>query len=90
VIAFNAGGAAEIVRADAAEPTGVFFLEQTAAAVLAAIEHFEEQPARWSAQACRENAMRFDRARFRQRFGQALRLHWDAFARERARAGAKR
>jgi glycosyltransferase involved in cell wall biosynthesis len=62
VIAFGRGGAAEIVRPD----TGVLFAEQTPDAVLAAVERFESQE--FKAEACRANASRFDRPRFRERF----------------------
>ena len=56
------GGAAEIVRPD----TGVLFDEQTPEAILAAVEQFESQ--HFDAEACRANALRFDRPRFRERF----------------------
>lgn len=62
VIAFGRGGAAEIVRPD----TGVLFAEQTADAVIRAIETFEGR--RYSPGACRQNALRFDRPRFREGF----------------------
>lgn len=77
LVAFGRGGAAEIVRAD----TGVLFAEQSADAVIDALRHFESSS--FSPQRCRENALRFDRARFRQRFGELLRAHWEQFRRER-------
>jgi glycosyltransferase involved in cell wall biosynthesis len=74
VIALNRGGAAEIVRGeDATRPTGVLFEEQDAAQVLAALGRFERDPARFAPQACRDNALRFDRAAFRRRFAEMLR-----------------
>jgi len=73
VIALARGGAAEIVRDD----TGLLFSEQTADALGAAVERFEEDRGRFAAAACRENAMRFDRRRFRQRFAQLVRSHWE-------------
>lgn len=82
VIAYNAGGAAEIVRAPPA-PTGVLFDEQTPQAILAALERFEEQPAAFAPERCRENALRFDRAAFRRRFAHTLAAHWGAFSRAR-------
>jgi glycosyltransferase involved in cell wall biosynthesis len=75
LVAFGGGGAAEIARAD----TAVLFREQTAEAVVAAVRRFEGR--RFSPQACRENALRFDRAGFRQRFNQLLRAQWDRFSR---------
>jgi glycosyltransferase involved in cell wall biosynthesis len=67
LIAFGAGGAAEIARED----TGVLFAEQTPDSLIDALRRFE--PRAFSPQACRENALRFDRPRFRQRFGELLR-----------------
>ena len=84
VIAFNAGGAAEIVR----ETTGLLFDEQTPQAVLEALERFERR-APFAPQQCRENAERFDRAAFRRRFAEALGSHWEAFLRERAIAPSR-
>jgi glycosyltransferase involved in cell wall biosynthesis len=83
VIAFARGGAAEIVRPEGSpQPTGLLFSEQTAEAVLDAVHRFERDPVRFVPAACRENALRFDRSRFRQRFEELLRSHWKAFAKE--------
>jgi glycosyltransferase involved in cell wall biosynthesis len=71
VIAFARGGAAEIVRED----TGVLFPEQTPAALLEALRRFEGIS--YSPDNCRQNALRFDRARFRSRFDALLRAHWE-------------
>lgn len=60
VIAYGAGGVAETVRRGI---TGVFFGEQTADALAAAIETFDA--ADFDPQACRENAKRFDSSVFR-------------------------
>jgi len=85
VIALGNGGAAEIVRGESApQPTGILFGEQTADAVLQAIGRFEQDPARFAPGSCRENAMRFDRSRFRSRFEELLRSHWEHFSRELA------
>ena len=78
VIAFGAGGAAEIVR----EETGVLFREQTPEALLEALQRFEHESARFAPAACRENSQRFDRSRFRSRFEELLRGHWEAFRRQ--------
>jgi glycosyltransferase involved in cell wall biosynthesis len=85
VIAFGNGGAAEIVRGESSpHPTGILFSEQTADAVIEAIGRFEQDPARFAPGSCRENAMRFDRSRFRRRFEELLRSHWERFSRELA------
>jgi glycosyltransferase involved in cell wall biosynthesis len=80
VIAFGRGGAAEIVQGD----TGVLFGEQTADALIEAVHRFEQDPARFAPANCRENAMRFDRERFRSRFEELVRSHWERFSRELA------
>ena len=80
VIAFAVGGAAEIVRAEPSpQPTGVLFAEQSAEALLDAVRRFELDPGRFAPSSCRENALRFDRARFRRRFEELLRSHWERF-----------
>ena len=66
VIAHGRGGAAEIVRDD----TGVLFAEQTPAALLDALRRFEGIS--YSPDKCRQNALRFDRPRFRARFAALL------------------
>jgi glycosyltransferase involved in cell wall biosynthesis len=69
VIALRRGGVAETVLGlEADAPTGVFFDEQSAAAVAAAVRAFEANEARISAQACRARAERFSAARFRSEF----------------------
>jgi len=69
VIALRRGGAAESVAGlDAAEPTGVFFEEQSVDAVVAAVHEFERNEARIQAAACRRRAERFSAERFRAEF----------------------
>ena len=85
LIAFGQGGAAEIVRTgDASAPTGVLFAQQTAEAVLEVVRRFERDPARFAPASCRENALRFDRSRFRSRFDEIVRAHWERFSAELA------
>ena len=84
VIAFGSGGAAEIVQSD----TGVLFPEQTVAALIEAVQRFEQHPGGFAPARCRENALRFDREHFRTRFAELLRFHWERFSRELA-AGDK-
>ena len=72
VIAFGRGGAVETILglggAGVEQPTGLFFQEQTPTAVASAVALFEENQQRFSPQACRENALRFSRERFREQF----------------------
>lgn len=85
VLAFAGGGAAEIVRVEGAHPpTGLLFEEQTTDAVADAVRRFESDRGRYRPADCRENARRFDRGRFRQRFADLVRDHWERFARELA------
>ena len=67
VIAFGRGGALETVQGleGEAAPTGLFFPVQTPAAVAEAVRLFEANAHRFSAQACRDNSLRFSRERFR-------------------------
>lgn len=69
VIALRRGGAAETVNGLEGEaPTGVFFEEQSVAAVVNAVRTFEEHAARISPIACRLRAERFSAERFRTEF----------------------
>jgi glycosyltransferase involved in cell wall biosynthesis len=69
VIAFGKGGVLEIVRGPSQpEPTGMFFQEQTAEAIVEAVRIFEQEVARFDPAACRRNAYRFSTQRFRKEF----------------------
>lgn len=69
VIAYGRGGSLETVEGAAdASRTGVFFDEQSAEAIGAAIDEFETLPAGGWAAACRRNATRFSTEVFRRRF----------------------
>jgi glycosyltransferase involved in cell wall biosynthesis len=73
VIAFGRGGALESIRGmDDAAPTGVFFAAQTPRAVADAVGAFESGGAGISAAACRENALRFAKERFRSEIGRIV------------------
>jgi len=65
VIAYGAGGAVEAVVED---ETGVFFREQTTAALVDAVRRFEGM--RFDKTRCRERALQFDTERFKRRFSQ--------------------
>ena len=85
VIAYGRGGVRESVRGqDDRAPTGVFFDAQTPLAVAAAVRSFEADAGRISAVACRENALRFAPARFRDEIARAV----DEACAARARAVA--
>jgi glycosyltransferase involved in cell wall biosynthesis len=66
LVAFAQGGAAEIVQDD----TGLLFAEQSPEALIGALKRFETLS--FSPDRCRANALRFDRARFREQFRQLL------------------
>ena len=66
VIAYGKGGARDIVRAPPhPEPTGLFFAEQTAPAIVDAVERFEALSPAIAAAHCSANAERFSRENFR-------------------------
>ncbi len=73
VIAYGVGGAAETVVEDR---TGVLFAEQSAAALAAAIERFEDLAL--EDRAVRENARRFGRERFHAEMARVIELAADA------------
>jgi glycosyltransferase involved in cell wall biosynthesis len=74
LIAFNRGGACDIVRrlGAADEPTGVLFERQTVAAVREAVAHFELNRRAIAPAACRQNAGRFSVERFNSEITQAF------------------
>jgi glycosyltransferase involved in cell wall biosynthesis len=89
VIAYCRGGAAETLRGlDAPVPTGVFFSEQTSAAICDAVIRFEQSAERITAGACRANAQRFDVAAFRQHFGDYVSEAFNEFRAARDRRSA--
>jgi glycosyltransferase involved in cell wall biosynthesis len=69
VIAYGKGGALETVR-DLSEPkpTGLFFDEQDADAIIAAVKRFDEHAHKLLPANCRVNAEQFSAAHFRERF----------------------
>jgi len=74
LIAFNRGGACDIVRRLGASdmPTGVLFERQTVAAIKEAVEHFEQARRAISPAACRQNAGRFSVERFNREIAKAF------------------
>jgi glycosyltransferase involved in cell wall biosynthesis len=69
VIALAKGGALETIQGlDSSSPTGVFFSRQTVPSLMEAVDEFERQPDRITAEACRRNALRFSPDRFQREF----------------------
>jgi glycosyltransferase involved in cell wall biosynthesis len=69
VIAFAKGGVLEIIRDPSlGQPTGMFFREQKAEALIEAVRAFERYPHDFDPVVCRENASRFSVERFRREF----------------------
>jgi glycosyltransferase involved in cell wall biosynthesis len=66
VIGFARGGLTETVKplSEVAEPTGVFFTEQTADATCEAVERFEREADRFDPRAARRQAVLFRKERF--------------------------
>lgn len=80
VIALAKGGALETVRSlESDAPTGVFFDQQTPAAVCEAIATFEREQLRFTPENCRANALRFSVERFQQEFYDFVMSQWAAF-----------
>jgi glycosyltransferase involved in cell wall biosynthesis len=88
VIAYGRGGALETVRGlDQPLPTGLFFREQTAEAIAAAVERFEREGGAIDPDACRDNALAFTPARFRTAYGREVSAAWQAHGGSLAVAG---
>ncbi len=69
VIAYGKGGVLETVRGlERANPTGVFFDEQTACSLVRAVREFERQGQRISHRHCSAQAEHYSAAAFRERF----------------------
>lgn len=74
VIAFGEGGAAETVT----ERSGIFFREQTVAALIEAVRAFESGSVHIRPEDCRARAAEFSRARFQRELGEFVRAAWKA------------
>ncbi len=72
-IAFNKGGARETIIAG---KTGIFFTEQTAASLIAAIK--ESVNRSWDSKSIREHAEQFDQPRFLRSMGELVQNEWRA------------
>jgi glycosyltransferase involved in cell wall biosynthesis len=79
VIAYAGGASRETIAGlDQTAPTGVLFDEQSVAALVEAIQQFEHYAERIDPDACRENARRFEAARFRREFRAFIDAHLSA------------
>ena len=76
VIAYAKGGALETVAVKE-RPTGLFFHAQTESAIAQAVRSFDLQ--NFQAAHCRQNAMKFSAANFRDNFKQKIDLFWREF-----------
>ncbi|HTI63710.1 MAG TPA: glycosyltransferase [Gemmatimonadaceae bacterium] len=80
VIAYGRGGALETVRGlDDHAPTGVFFEQQSEAAIVDAVRRFEAGAGRIEPMACRANAERFAEHVFRTEFAAFVDREWRSF-----------
>lgn len=80
VIAYGRGGALETIRdISGPDPTGCFFYEQTAEAIIEAVNRFEAGPSVVAA-ACRANASRFSVQEFKNKFSSTIEKLWNAAA----------
>jgi len=81
VVAFGRGGVVETViplnDLESKTPTGVFFQEPTAEALAEAVRTFEAREDAFDSQAIRQNALRFDRSRFKQQISQMVQSRWN-------------
>jgi glycosyltransferase involved in cell wall biosynthesis len=84
VIAYGAGGSLETVRGlnTAARPTGLLFLQQTAACLAEAVEFFEDAGTVFDPEVCREWAEQFSEARFKREFSACVDQAWSLWQRD--------
>lgn len=79
VLAYGRGGARETVRTlGEARPTGLFFPEQTAASIAAAVSRFEAQRGVIDAADCRVQALRFSTPKFLSDYTDFVERTWRA------------
>jgi len=80
VIAFGKGGALETIRPYGEEyPTGLFFYEQSADAIVEAVESFDIIGHNIQPIDCRTNATRFSAERFRKELDIYIKTKWEMF-----------
>jgi len=88
VIAFKRGGLLETVisldRSSAQQyPTGLFFSEQCAESLIAAVELYRKSHSQFRPQHIRQHAAKFSRERFKQEIAEYLDVCVDQFRRDR-------
>lgn len=84
VIAFGRGGSLETVRGlDQSEPTGVFFYEQTTAAIIQAVEQFITSSSLIRSENCLKNAQLFGNEIFRQKLSSFIMEKYEDFKGQR-------
>lgn len=84
VIAFGRGAIEETVKdLSDANPTGVFFMEQSAASIGEAIAAFERVKNQIDPKQCRKNALRFAPENFRHNFQRVIEKELDEFCKRR-------
>ncbi len=76
VIAYGKGGALETVKAG---QTGLFFYEQTAEAIIAAVNAFEKNKVTFHPQELRQHAEKFSKQRFQEEFKSFVEQKWETF-----------
>lgn len=81
IIAYGRGGLLETVQGDPANGpvTGLFFYEQTEAAICNAVEQFEATQGTMTPEACRAHAERFSIEAFKQRMSSFVNDRWKQF-----------
>jgi glycosyltransferase involved in cell wall biosynthesis len=80
VIALGKGGVCETVSGlGEAEPTGLFFTQQSESAIIDGVQRFEKEIGSFDAAKCRQNAERFGVQRFREQFLNLVEDEWFAF-----------
>lgn len=76
VIAYGRGGSLETVRGHGAQPSGLFFAEQSVDSIVDAVRRFDAQAERFTPEACRAHAMNFSTAAFRERLAAHVQGEW--------------
>jgi glycosyltransferase involved in cell wall biosynthesis len=69
VLAYGKGGVVESIRPlGAADPTGIFFQEQSVDSIVEVVQRFEREGDQIDPQVCRQSAVRFSPEQFRRQF----------------------
>jgi glycosyltransferase involved in cell wall biosynthesis len=84
VVAYGKGGALEtIVPLGRDDATGMFFFDQSPSAIRAAVAQFETCADNFTAENCRNQAMKFAAERFHREFSDYIAAAWDEWQAER-------